>query len=102
MSEQPANAPTDAEVVSVPLEDEDGTSSPVANENVASEDLAGGGEWPATDAEPRGPAPGTEPADRERIERSRVEDADARDDPEGFKDVLDRDRIAGGSKSTPD
>lgn len=34
---------------------------------------AGSGEWPAPGEEPTGPAPGTDPAVRERMERAREE-----------------------------
>ena len=58
---QPANQPTEAEVESVPLEDEDGNTYVIRQENAGPESgMQGGGEWPDPDAEPRGPAPGAD------------------------------------------
>ena len=58
---QPSNRPIDAEVVSVPLEagEDQEDMVVVANESTASDDRAGGGEWPDPEAPARGPAPGT-------------------------------------------
>jgi hypothetical protein len=55
---QPSNRPIDEEVVSEPLEDDDGTEVVVAQENVGEEEELGGGEWPDPDTPPRGPTPG--------------------------------------------
>jgi hypothetical protein len=52
--------PTDAEVTSIPLEDEDGNEYVVAQQNVGSaETTEGGGEFPDPDAPPQPPAPGS-------------------------------------------
>jgi hypothetical protein len=75
---QPANAPVEDEVRSVPLETERGVVV-IEQEPAGRENVLGGGEWPdPEDAEPRGPAPGTDEATRARIEAERKERA-ARD-----------------------
>ena len=51
--------PTDDEVTSVPLEDEDGNEYVIAQQNTGSaETTEGGGEFPDPETPPRPPAPG--------------------------------------------
>jgi hypothetical protein len=56
---QPSNQPIDDEVVSEPLEDEAGNTYRVAQENVASDEMEGGGEWPHPETPAKPPAPGS-------------------------------------------
>ncbi|MEA2686436.1 MAG: hypothetical protein QOE93_1631 [Actinomycetota bacterium] len=59
-ADAPVSEPTDAEVTSVPLEDEDGNEYVIAQQNSgAAETTEGGGEYPDPDTPPRPPAPGT-------------------------------------------
>jgi hypothetical protein len=51
-------AETDKRVTSVPLEDEDGDTSVVAQQTTGRATVAGGGEWPDPEAPPQAPAPG--------------------------------------------
>lgn len=51
-------AMTDPRVTSVPLEDEEGQTYRVAQQNIGQGDTRGGGEWPDPDAPAQAPAPG--------------------------------------------
>lgn len=99
---QPSNAPTDAEVQTVDLdaggddvgvdpvgvEGDDTVGGVFAQQNVGSDNMAGGGEWADPNTPARGPAPGT--------------GDEAPTQARGFAAVLNQDSVAGGSSSTPD
>ena len=54
--------PSDAKLTtSEPLEDEDGNTYVIRQQNVGSGNEAGGGEWPDPHAPPQSPAPGSAP-----------------------------------------
>ena len=54
-----SSQPTDEQVTSVPLEDEDGNTYVIAQQNIGSaETTEGGGEFPEPETPPRPPAPG--------------------------------------------
>ncbi len=63
--------PDDRAVETVPLEDDEGGTYVIRQETQGSQVVEGGGEWPDPDAEPTGPAPGTDPARRAAIEEKR-------------------------------
>ena len=125
------------ESVSDRLEQEDGSETVVAQDNVGYDNMKGGGEWPSPSAPPEAPAPGSDSVAREQIESQRsatdtmpagtATQAGAQQDaspggdegparsseaaggnqdeispPEHFADVLDRDPVAGGSRTLPD
>jgi hypothetical protein len=54
-----------------PLDMDEGEDVVIGQETTGRETVEGGGEWPDTDAEPRGPAPGTIPEVRREIEERR-------------------------------
>ena len=57
--------------------------------------MSDSGEYPPPDAPPTGPAPGTDPEQREEIEESREGVAS------DFKEAIERDPVVGGSGSAP-
>ena len=92
-----SGAPDDDTVTSATLEDEEGNEYRVDQDNAGGyANIDGGGEWPDPDTPPEPPAPGTDEAERARLEASR------RPEGESFKAVLETDPERGGSKSTPD
>jgi hypothetical protein len=69
---QPAEAPIEDEVESIPIECDDGSVVQIEQEPVGRANVLGHGEWPDPyDAEPSGPAPGVDEAERARIEAER-------------------------------
>ena len=65
----------DTQVESEPLDEND--SRTVAQQNVGSQVVAGGGEWPDPDAPARGPAPGTTAVGDAIVERRKADAAEA-------------------------
>lgn len=55
---QPSNQPIDDEVVSEELEDEEGDTYRIEQENVGAGEQEGSGEWPHPETPARSPAPG--------------------------------------------
>ena len=127
--DQPSQEPVDQEVTSAVLEDEEGESYVIKQENLGPDALEGSGEWPSTEAPPQAPAPGsvgeagsggrqtgdavadhhggssstTGPTDGPTRNTDTDEGPAAGiHPPQNFKDAQDRDPVAGGSKSTPD
>jgi hypothetical protein len=80
------------------LHDEDDAAFVVEQQNVGCRNMKGGGEWPDPDAPAEAPAPGSVPSEGAEIAANRGDG----DEPTQFKDVLEVDPVAGGSKSTPD
>lgn len=68
---QPSNQPIEEQVHTEPLDMDEGADRVVGQTAAGRPTVEGGGEWPDPDAEPRGPAPGTDPALREEIEQRR-------------------------------
>ena len=68
-------------------------------ENVGRDNMAGSGEWPDPDTPPSDVAPGTDPIRKELIERKRAAATTTAGD--NAKEVLNRDRVRGGSSSIP-
>ena len=80
------------------LHDEDDAAYVIEQQNVGERNMKGSGEWPDPDTEPEAPAPGSVPSEAAAIAADRGDG----DEPQQFKDVLEQDPVAGGSKSTPD
>ena len=80
------------------LHDEDDAGYVIEQQAVGERNIKGGGEWPDPDAPAEAPAPGSVPSEGAEIAAGRGDG----DEPQQFKDVLEADPVAGGSKSTPD
>ena len=93
---QPSNQPIDEQVRTVPLDDDEGDDRVLPQENAGPGNIEGGGEWPEPDAGAQGPAPGTVEGLGEEIQAGR------RGGQGSFRDVLEDDRVAGGSSSLPE
>ena len=70
----------------------------IEQQNVGPAAEEGGGEWPSPHEEAEEPAPGADPTEAEAIADERERDAG----PGQFKEALEADPEAGGSKTTPD
>jgi hypothetical protein len=120
---------TEKQARSVALPTEEGGEEVIAQQNSGPESEGGSGEWPSPQAAPTGPAPGTTPEGAEAA--SRRDQAPPQHPPPGasasagqaqqqdateagdqgpartdvssatFKDVLDADPVASGSRSAP-
>jgi hypothetical protein len=89
---QPAEAPIEDEVESVPLELDDGNVVRIEQEPVGRENVLGHGEWPDPyDSEPSAPAPGVDEEERRRIEAERRERAQRDRADHGLKDAIEKD-----------
>ena len=80
------------------LHGEDDAAYVVEQQAVGERNTKGGGEWPDPDATAEAPAPGAVASEGAAIAERRRDGEAA----EQFKDVLEADPVAGGSKSTPD
>ncbi len=72
-TKQPSNRPIEEQVRTEPLDVDEGPDQVIGQSAGGRASVEGGGEWPDPDAEPSGPAPGTDPALREEIEERRRE-----------------------------
>ena len=68
---QPSNQPIEEQVRTEPLDVDEGPDMVIGQSAAGRATVEGGGEWPEPDAEPSGPAPGTDPALRAEIEERR-------------------------------
>lgn len=68
---QPSNQPIDEQVRTEALDLDEGPDRVIAQSAGGPANIEGGGEWPDPDAEPTGPAPGTDPDLRAEIEEQR-------------------------------
>lgn len=107
--------------------DEGAWQGEARQDNVGYDNMKGGGEWPSPDAPPEAPAPGVDEARRRAIEAERgqgstttagsastpelQQDASAAGDrgparaekgPETFRDVLEDEAVAAGSRTLPE
>ena len=58
-SAQPSNQPLDESAVTEPLDDGEGGTYQVEQQNVGTDNERGSGEWPSPSTPPTGPSPGT-------------------------------------------
>jgi hypothetical protein len=64
---QPSTEPIDEEALTIPLEQEDGSTAVIAQQPSSAEQDLGSGEWPDPDAPARGPSPGSITNDLEEL-----------------------------------